>query len=81
MDPLVYIVGGIVLGGLFFATAIAAFNWASKDGQMRNFDAGANVIFDEDEPLGQHTDSFPGRRRPAARPAAPAAPVPPAPRS
>jgi len=62
MDPLVYIVGGVVLGGIFFATAVYAFSWASKHGQMRDFDHGATVIFDEDEPLGRQTDFFPNRR-------------------
>lgn len=67
MDPVVYIVGGIVLGGVFFATAIYAFSWASRDGQMRDFDRGATVIFDEDEPLGKQTDFFPNRRKGARK--------------
>jgi nitrogen fixation-related uncharacterized protein len=67
MDPVVYIVGGIVLGGVFFATAIYAFSWASKSGQMRDFDKGATVIFDEDEPLGEQTDFFPSRRKGARK--------------
>lgn len=49
-----------VLGLLFFSTVIAALVWAAKSGQLRNFDKGARVIFDEDEPEGEQTDFFPG---------------------
>lgn len=56
-----------MLGGVFFATAIYAFSWASRDGQMRDFDRGATVIFDEDEPLGKQTDFFPNRRKGARK--------------
>lgn len=43
-------------------SAVYAFFWASKHGQLRNFDAQARSIFDEKEPEGMQTDFFPGQR-------------------
>jgi len=34
--------------------------WAIRTGQMRNFSRGALSIFDDEEPVGTVTDSFPG---------------------
>jgi len=51
------------MGGLFFASVIAALAWAAKSGQLKNFDNGAKVIFDEDEPEGTQQDFFPGDKR------------------
>ncbi len=38
------------------STAVWALYWAAKDGQFRNMEQGATVIFDEEEPIGQPTD-------------------------
>lgn len=45
------------LGG----TAIGALLWALKSGQFQNINAGARVIFDEDEPEGVVNDRFPSK--------------------
>ena len=50
-----------IVGGLFFLSAVAALYWASKNGQLRDFDKGARVIFDDEEPEGRITDRFPGK--------------------
>ncbi len=46
----------------FTASAVYALQWASKKGQLRDFEKGAASIFDEHEPIGRSTDSFPQRR-------------------
>jgi cbb3-type cytochrome oxidase maturation protein len=46
---------------LFLASAVYALYWASKNGQLRDFDKGAASIFDDEEPVGQPTDFFPGK--------------------
>ncbi|MDR2981476.1 MAG: cbb3-type cytochrome oxidase assembly protein CcoS [Puniceicoccales bacterium] len=48
-----------VLGALFFASAIYAFAWAKKAKQFENLEQGARSIFNEEEPEGEVTDSFP----------------------
>jgi len=55
------------------ASAVYAFFWASKNGQLRDFDAQARSIFDDQEPEGVQTDFFPGRgsSRPETAPSAP----------
>jgi cbb3-type cytochrome oxidase maturation protein len=50
----------------FTAAAVVVFLWAAKSGQFRDFNSGARVIFDADEPEGQPTDCFPGERPPSA---------------
>jgi len=62
-----YIILGATFASLFFIGAIWALNWAHKHGQFKDLDAGANTIFDEDEPVGQQTDAFPAKRRRANR--------------
>jgi len=54
----------LVPAGIFFlgGSALLAFYWAVKSGQFRNLGKGAEVIFDEDEPIGVPTDRFPGLR-------------------
>jgi nitrogen fixation-related uncharacterized protein len=47
---------------LFGASAVWALVWAIRHGEMSNFKAGAESIFDDDEPVGRPTDAFPGRR-------------------
>lgn len=49
------IFGLVVLGG----TAIGAFWWAVKDGQLHNLREAPLTIFDDDEPVGEPTDRFP----------------------
>lgn len=50
-----------VVALLMSASAIYAFNWAIKNGHLRNFDAQAESIFDESEPMGVQSDYFPGK--------------------
>jgi len=47
---------------LFGSSAVWALAWAIRHGEMSDFRAGAESIFDDDEPIGQPTDEFPGRR-------------------
>lgn len=61
MDFVVYIIIGLVIGGLFFGLAAWGLNWSIKSGQFKNLDDGSRVVFDEEEPEGQHTDYFPGK--------------------
>ena len=53
----VFVFGSVVLFGL---TAVYGLVWAIRSGQLDNFSRGATSIFDEDEPVGEMTDSFPG---------------------
>jgi hypothetical protein len=52
-----FIAGAITAASVF---AILAFYWAAKHGHLQNVESGAKVIFDEEEPIGKPTDSFPG---------------------
>ena len=61
MDWTQYIILGFVFACLFFLGAAAALYWAHRHGQLQNLDQGAESIFDEDEPLGERTDFFPGK--------------------
>jgi len=51
----------LLIGGLIFlsGSALAAFYWAVKDGQLENLPEASLVIFDDDEPVGTATDRFP----------------------
>jgi cbb3-type cytochrome oxidase maturation protein len=60
---IVYLIIGLIIGGLFFGLAIMGLNWAVKNGQFRDLDKGSRVVFDDEEPEGQQTDFFPGRGR------------------
>ncbi len=51
----------ILLGVVFFISAIAMLYWSSKRGQLRNFDDQASTIFTEEEPEGEISDSFPSK--------------------
>jgi cbb3-type cytochrome oxidase maturation protein len=44
---------------LLAATSVAALVWAVVSGQFGEFQKGATSIFDDEEPIGQMTDSFP----------------------
>lgn len=46
------------------ASAVYALGWASRNGQLKNFEEGAASIFDESEPIGRPTDFFPKKRAP-----------------
>jgi cbb3-type cytochrome oxidase maturation protein len=48
---------------IFGSTAVWALVWAIRNGQMSNLKAGAESIFDEEEPVGKQTDEFPGARK------------------
>ena len=41
-------------------TAVYGLVWAIRSGQVRNFGRGARSIFDDEEPIGEMTDRFPG---------------------
>jgi len=57
---------------LFLASVVYALYWASKKGQLRDFEKGAESIFDDEEPIGRQTDFFPGKapvvKTPASKP-------------
>ena len=56
MDWYYYILTGFVLAGLIFISAVYAFHWALKNGQLKDLEKGASSIFDDDEPLREQTD-------------------------
>ena len=43
-------------------SAVYGLVWAVRNGQVRDFTRGAASIFDEEEPIGEMTDHFPGER-------------------
>lgn len=55
----------LFIGGLVFlnASALLAFCWAVKDGQLNNLSEAPQTIFDKDEPVGIATDQFPATVR------------------
>lgn len=54
----------LLIGGLVFlsGSALLAFCWAIKNGQMSNLSEAPLAIFDDDEPVGFPTDRFPSRK-------------------
>ena len=60
MDWFFYAVA-LPMAVLFMASTVYALYWASQKGQLRDFDKGAESIFDDQEPIGQPTDFFPGK--------------------
>ncbi len=62
---LAYVVIGLSFV-LFGGSAVWALAWAFRKGQLENFQRGASSIFDDDEPPGRFTDSFPGEGGPPA---------------
>ncbi len=44
----------------FGISTVWALSWAVRQGHLSNFDDAARSIFDEEEPIGQMTDFFPG---------------------
>ncbi len=61
MEDWFYYVVALPVALLFLASAVYALHWASKNGQLKEFDKGAKSIFDDEEPIGQPTDFFPGK--------------------
>lgn len=59
----------ILIGGLVLLTgsALFALRWALRTGQLKYPAKIALQIFDEEEPVGEMTDFFPGRFRPNGR--------------
>lgn len=53
----------VVVAAAVMASAVYALYWAVKTGQFREIEKGATEIFDEEEPIGVTTDSFPQKRR------------------
>ena len=53
----------ILLGVAFFVVAVTMLYWSAKKGHLRNFDAQAKIIFTEEEPIGEISDSFPQSRK------------------
>jgi cbb3-type cytochrome oxidase maturation protein len=49
---------------LLTGSALLALRWALRTGQLRDSKKAALIIFDEDEPVGQMTDLFPGQKPP-----------------
>ncbi len=49
--------GAVAVAG---ATAVYGLVWAVRSGQLERFAEGATSIFDDEEPVGQPTDRFPG---------------------
>lgn len=48
-----------LLGVIFFASAVFALVWSRRNKQFDEMEKGARSIFDEDEPEGEVTDTFP----------------------
>ena len=51
----------ILLGIVFFGSAVAMLYWSVRRGQLRDFDEQAKVIFTEEEPEGEISDHFPDK--------------------
>ena len=53
---------GLIWGSwvIFGIVVVWAFAWAVRSGQFQGLSDGARVIFDEEEPVGEMTDTFPG---------------------
>ena len=49
----------ILLGVVFFGSAVGMFYWSVRRGQLRDFDEQAKVIFTQEEPEGEISDLFP----------------------
>lgn len=62
MEWNLYILVGFIIASLFFVAASFALYWAYRNGQLKDFDKGAESIFDDEEPLGEQTDHFPGKQ-------------------
>ena len=52
----------ICLGVVFFIVAISALYWTAKKCQLRDFNSQAKTIFTDEEPEGEISDTFPGKK-------------------
>lgn len=59
-----------VIAMAIFSSAVYALYWALKHHQFKELARGADVIFDDEEPIGQPTDFYPGQRPKPVSPAA-----------
>lgn len=50
----------ISFAALLLLSGVYALFWASRNGQLKDFEEGAKTIFTEEEPEGTELDSFPG---------------------
>lgn len=57
-----FVAGGISLS--ITGSAVFALYWAARNNQLEDLQKGAESIFDEDEPMGETTDHFPGEKVP-----------------
>jgi len=57
-NTLIYIWLVVAMLGI---SSVSALIWAITSGQLGEFQKGATSIFDDDEPIGKVTDSFPGK--------------------
>lgn len=55
-NTLIFIWGAIAILGI---SSITVLVWAVSTGQLSKFQQGSASIFDDEEPMGQVTDSFP----------------------
>lgn len=61
MEDWFYYLVALPIALLFLGSAVYALYWASRNGQLKEFERGAASIFDEKEPVGHETDHFPGK--------------------
>lgn len=60
----------VVIAMAVFASAVYGLYWALKNHQFKELNRSADVIFDDEEPIGQPTDFFPGQRPASVPPVA-----------
>lgn len=53
---------GLIWGSwvVFGLVAVWAFGWAVQDGQFGDLSEQSEMLFDDEEPVGEMTDTFPG---------------------
>lgn len=52
----------VLMGIAFFSSVLVALYWALKTDQFSNLNNTAKSIFNEEEPIGYHTDYFPNSK-------------------
>ncbi len=57
----------VLIAAAIMASAVYALKWAIRTGQFRDIEKGATEIFDDEEPIGRPTDSFPTKPRRGGR--------------
>lgn len=53
----------VALGVLFFASAVIALWWSTRQGHFSRLEQTARSIFSDEEPEGVQTDFFPGQAK------------------